>query len=92
VAASPTHFLAGLIHSDGCRSLNPITHRQTDGTVRHYLYPRYEFTNASDEIRGLFTDTCEVLGVRWTRTGRRVVAVSRRRDVEYLDTFIGPKR
>ena len=49
------------------------------------------FTNASTDIMGLFTSTLDALGVHWTRTMPRVVAVSRRDDVEYLDTFVGPK-
>jgi hypothetical protein len=87
----PGQLLRGLIHSDGCRSLNNIKHRRSTGEVRHYSYPRYEFSNASDDIRQLFTNTCEVLGLTWTRLTERNVAISRRPDVEFLDTFIGPK-
>jgi len=91
VTANPKAFLAGLIHSDGCRSNNMIKHRTSDAAVRRYVYPRYQFTNASNDIRGLFTDTCDLLGVRWTQTNARNVAVSRRADVEFFDTFIGQK-
>jgi len=91
VREHPKQFLAGLIHSDGCRFINPIVARRFDGSLRRYAYPRYVFTSASDDIRALFTDTCELLGVRWTQTGARNVAVSRSRDVSFLDTFIGPK-
>ena len=55
------------------------------------MYPRYSFSNASDDIRRIFTDTCELLGLRWTRMNARNVAVSRRADVQFLDRFIGPK-
>ena len=91
VASRPRDFLAGLIHSDGCRSKNTIKHNRPNGTLRLYVYPRYQFTNASNDIRRLFTDTCDLLGVGWTQTKPRNVAVSRRVDVEFLDTFIGPK-
>jgi hypothetical protein len=82
----PKLLLRGLVHSDGCRHLNRI--RRGD---KEYAYVRYEFSNASDDIRRIFTDTCDGLGVHWTQMNARNVAVSRREDVAFLDTFIGPK-
>jgi hypothetical protein len=77
-------LLRGLIHSDGCRFIN---------TGRGgWTCPRYTFTQASTDIREIFCDACEHLGVRWTRAGERVIYVSRKADVAFLDTFIGPKR
>jgi hypothetical protein len=87
----PKELLAGLIHSDGCRSMNTIKRRSPAGVLRVYSYPRYYFTNASDDIRRLFTNTCGTLGITWTRLTERNFAISRRADVEFLDTFIGPK-
>ncbi|MFN2581339.1 MAG: transcriptional regulator, partial [Candidatus Dormibacteria bacterium] len=86
----PRQFLRGLIHSDGTRFMNPIRKRTRLGEYR-YSYPRYMFSNMSDDIRNLFTDTCELLGVGWTQTRPNVIAVSRAKDVAFLDTFIGPK-
>ena len=91
VDAFPGPLLRGLIHSDGCRALNTIRYIKGNDVIRSYANPRYLFSNNSDDIRRLFTDTCERLGVRWTQTNRFIVAVSRRRDVAFLDTFIGPK-
>jgi hypothetical protein len=82
VVAHPKRFLRGLIESDGCRSVNWV-----NGTN----YPRYMFANVSDDIRGLCTRTLDQLGVHWTTANTRNIAVSRRADVAYLDTFIGPK-
>jgi hypothetical protein len=79
----PRRFLRGLIESDGCRCINRVAGHE---------YPRYFFDNRSDDIRQLFTDTCDQLGVRWKRSNRYTIAVSRRPDVAYLDTFIGAKR
>ena len=90
VADEPKQFLRGLIHSDGCRTTN-VVHRTWQGRRVRYAYPRYFFSNASDDIRMLFTDACDLLGLRWTQTNARVVAVSRSSDVAFLDTFIGPK-
>lgn len=80
----PGTLLRGLIHSDGCRFQN---------TGRcNWTYPRYSFTNHSDEIRQIFCDTCERLGLRWTAAGKYTIYVSRKADVDRLDEFIGPKR
>ena len=78
----PLEFFRGLYHSDGSRSRNFINGKD---------YPRYQFSNESDDIRKLFTDTVEKLGLHWTTANRRNVAISRREDVEWLDKYIGAK-
>jgi hypothetical protein len=90
VSAHPKALIRGLIHSDGNRHVNPITRRLPSGT-RHYRYTRYMFTNVSTDILGIFTDALDLLDVHWTRTTARDIAVSRREDVTFLDSFIGPK-
>lgn len=82
----PRMLLRGLVQSDGCRDINFAITRG-----KRYDYPRYTFSNASDDIRTIFTDACDRLGVHWTRPSERVISVARRADVEFLDTFIGPK-
>jgi hypothetical protein len=57
VRRHPELFLRGLLHSDGCRSMNTIRHGE-----RVYAYPRYNFTNASADIRRLFCDIATCLG------------------------------
>ena len=79
-------FLRGLIHSDGCRFINRV---RVGGKA--YEYPRYNFTNASADIRKLFTDGCDRLGVQWRRMNERNISVARRESVARLDEFIGPK-
>jgi hypothetical protein len=81
VHQTPHLLLRGLIHSDGCRFMN---------TGRNWRYPRYAFSNLSADIRLIFTDACDQLGVRWATSGR-IVYVSRKADVEEMDRFIGPK-
>ena len=83
VLAHPKRFLRGLIESDGCRSVN---------WVKGNNDPRYMFANVSDDIRRLCCRTLDQLGVHWTTANARNIAVSRRPDVAYLDSFIGPKR
>jgi hypothetical protein len=80
-------LLRGLIHSDGCRSLNTI--RRGD---KAYAYPRYFFSNESTDIIGVFTDALDQIGVRWRMCRPNLVAVSRRADVALMDEHIGPKR
>lgn len=80
----PDQLLRGLIHSDGHRFIN--TGRA------NWRWPRYGFTQVSDDIRGIFCRACEQMGIHWTRSGKHMIYVSRKADVALLDTFIGPKR
>jgi hypothetical protein len=91
VAEHARLFLAGLIHSDGSRHINPVKYTHKSGSSGVYKYVRYSFTNVSADIRRIFCEACEMLGVRWTTANATNIAVSRRRDVEFLDTFIGAK-
>jgi hypothetical protein len=86
VDAEPEAFLRGLIHTDGWRGLNRVNVKGKD-----YAYPRYQFSNRSDDIRKLFTDACDRLGVAWRQWTRFHISVARRDSVALLDTFIGPK-
>ena len=90
VEMCPEQFLRGLVHSDGCRGVNKVRSRLRTG-VYEYSYPRYSFGQKSDQIRRMFTDTCDAMGIHWTTANRWNIAVSRRADVAFLDTFIGPK-
>jgi hypothetical protein len=82
----PWAFLRGLLHSDGCRSVNRVV--AASGT---YEYARRYFTNASDDILALFGWACDLAGVAWTRSGPRRISVSRRWSVALLDEHVGPK-
>jgi hypothetical protein len=86
VEAYPGAFLRGLIHSDGWRGINRV---RVKG--RAYEYPRYQFSNRSDDIRQLFVYACELLGVAWRSWGRYHISVARRDAVALLDRFVGPK-
>jgi hypothetical protein len=92
VEEDPRRFLRGLIHSDGCRTVNRFTVVLPSGRVAEYAYTRYFFSNLSDDIRGLFCNACEQLGIRWTRSNSRNISVSHRESVVALDQFIGAKR
>jgi hypothetical protein len=87
VREQPKAFIRGLIHSDGCRFMNRV---RAGGKV--YAYPRYNFTNASDDIRALFTATCDLLSVEWRPMNARNISIARRESVSCLDGFVGPKR
>jgi len=80
-------FIRGLVHSDGCRGINPIT----APSGKRYFYPRYEFTNVSDDIRGLFCWACNLLHVEWRVMNSKTISINKRADVAFLDTIIGPK-
>jgi hypothetical protein len=87
----PCELLRGLIHSDGCRTINKFKTRLPSGRVAPYEYPRYFFSNQSEDIRRIFCEHCELLGIRWTQSNPRNISVSHRKSVALLDEFIGPK-
>ena len=87
----PKALIRGLIHSDGCRTVNRFTVRLPKSGDRRYQYARYFFTNASADIQRIFSSHCELLGVRWTQSKPRMISVSNRASVAILDSFIGPK-
>ena len=88
VRAYPQALLRGLIHSDGSRHLNTVH----SPAGRAYAYPRYEFSNRSDDIRRIFTHACDLLGIQWRPTNRWNISVARRESVARMDEFVGPKR
>jgi len=94
VDAYPWEFIKGLVHSDGCRITN-WTERIVGGVRKRYEYPRYFFTNTSADIRRLYTDTLDTLGVAWTETRRRGearnISVARRASVAKMDARVGAK-
>jgi biotin operon repressor len=88
VEANTLEFFRGLYHSDGSRFSNVVKGKD---------YPRYHFTNMSGDIIDLYTAACDRLGLAWTRKERRPgdmnldIYISKRKDVDYLDSVIGPK-
>jgi len=87
VERDPRPLLRGLIETDGWRGLNRVFVKG-----RRYAYPRYQFSNRSADIRRIFTDACDLIGVEWRPWGKWHISVARRRSVAILDEFIGPKR
>ncbi|MBO1335423.1 helix-turn-helix domain-containing protein [Streptomyces sp. VRA16 Mangrove soil] len=94
VDAHPWAFIRGLIHSDGCRITN-WTEKTVGGERKRYEYPRYFFSNKSDDIRQLFTDTLDKLGVGWKQCARNGnafnISIARKQDVALVDAHVGPK-
>jgi hypothetical protein len=84
IAEQPTSLLRGLIHSDGCRVINRVGKGK-------YAYPRYLFSNRSEDIRRIFREACDSVGVRPTNPKPDEISVARRADVVALDSFVGPK-
>ena len=82
VAAHPWELLRGLIHSDGCRVLNRVNGKG---------YPRYFFTQVSDDIRRLFCTTCRRVGVEYTWSNWKTVSIARASSVALLDAHVGAK-
>jgi hypothetical protein len=87
VDAHPDQLVRGLIHSDGSRHMNRVR-----TPAKRYEYVRYEFTNRSEDIKQIFCDACDALGVQWRVMNRDAISVARRDSVAKLDAFVGPKR
>ncbi len=90
VTAFPGAFLRGLFHSDGSRVNNWAT-RMVDGEKRRYDYPRWQFSNRSDDIIDLCCWALDLADVDWRQSGPWTVSVSRKEAVARLDALIGPK-
>jgi len=84
----PLEVFRGLFHSDGCRSQN---------IVKGKNYVRYMFGNKSEDILALFQYVCDKLNLHWTlkiptkSRDVKVVYISLRDDVAYLDEAVGEK-
>jgi hypothetical protein len=87
VERHPGRLLRGLIHSDGCRVTNTIKRPK-----RTYSYPRYFFSNRSQDIQGIFCEACDRLGIAWRQDGPWNISVARREAVAIMDRHVGPKR
>jgi hypothetical protein len=77
----PWPFLRGCIRSDGCVFIN---------RTGRYSYLSYDFKNSSADILGLFTDACDLVGVRYRRYARHV-RICRRESVALMLDHVGIK-
>jgi hypothetical protein len=89
--AHPDALVRGLIHSDGCRTINRFTSKLPSGRIKEYAYPRYFFSNLSTDILDIFREHVEMLGVRCTLSNHRNLSVSNKKSVAILDEVVGPK-
>ena len=85
--AQPRSFIRGLIHSDGCRI---VANQVVRGVT--YRYARYFFSNRSEDIKRLFCEHLDLIGIEWNRPNGKEIQISRRRSVAALEEFVGPKR
>lgn len=76
-------LIKGLIHSDGCRIV---------ANDRGVVSVRYHFSNLSEDIKRVYCDNLDALGIRWTRPSHREIAVYRKSAVKLMDEFVGPKQ
>jgi hypothetical protein len=90
VERNPHGLIRGLIHSDGCRATNSVQ-RMLPAGPRRYSYTRYFFSNVSTDIRTIFTDSLDLLGIAWKQNRWNSISIARREAVAALDEFVGPK-
>jgi len=86
----PGELARGLFHSDGYRGMNRVWRVRADG-VHWYEYPRYLFSNESQDIMGLCCAALDRLEVEWRFARRNMLSVAKKESVRRLDAFIGPK-
>ena len=84
-------LIRGLIHSDGCRVINRFRTKLPSARVAEYSYIRYFFSNLSADIRAIFNEHCDLLGIRVTQSNHRNLTVSHRDSVAILEQLVGPK-
>lgn len=87
----PADLLRGLFHSDGARVRNWAT-QVVHGEVKRYDYPRWQFSNRSEDIHGICQAALDRLGIAWRRSSVATTSVSRRDAVAALDAAIGLKK
>ena len=88
-AEHPARLIRGLIHSDGSRY---IANQPTTNRRRTYPYVRYSFSNRSDDIKRIFCEHLDLLGVHWTEANAANIQIARKSSVEILERIVGPKR
>jgi hypothetical protein len=71
--------------------INRFRTKLPSGRVGDYSYIRYFFSNLSEDIRRIFREHCELLGVRVTQSNHRNLTVSHRHSVAVLEDIVGPK-
>jgi hypothetical protein len=86
----PGELARGLFHSDGWRGVNRVRKQLAEG-ARWYEYPRYLFSNKSEDILCLCGETLDQLGVAWRFSRHDTISVAARQAVARLDEFVGPK-
>jgi hypothetical protein len=72
--------------------MNRFRIKLPSGRMAEYSYVRYFFSNLSADIRQIFIDHCELLGVRVTQPNHRNLSVSHRDSIAILEALVGPKR
>jgi hypothetical protein len=89
-------YLLGFYLGDGALSKHPrdvyrCASSKTSGRVNGKRCPRYFFSQVPDDIRRLFCETCEKIGVEYRLNRWDSVSIARAPSVAVLDSFIGPK-
>jgi hypothetical protein len=83
-------FVRGLFHSDGCRTVNR-TRAVVNGAEKVYEYPRWMFSNRSEDIHRLCEAALDRLGIAHRRSRADTISVARRDAVALMDRLVGPK-
>jgi Homeodomain-like domain len=93
--AGPSELLASRLrmsHRELIDGLDEPAYAVRGANGLSYAYTRYQFSNRSNDIKRLFVEACDRLGIEARRMNAVTISVATRRSVALLDAFIGPKR
>lgn len=88
VDLDPRPLVEGLLHSDGCRVTNVAINKKSG---KRYEYPRYHFSQRSPDIKKIFTNALDQLGIAWKYNNAMNVSIAKKESVAALDSFVAPK-
>jgi hypothetical protein len=79
-----------LFHSDGARVANWAT-RRVAGEIKRYDYPRWQFSNGSEDNHLICQDALDAVAIAWRRSSPKHTSVSTHAGVATLDQLVGIK-
>jgi hypothetical protein len=71
--------------------MNNYSTRVVEGRPIRCYYPRWQFTNNSQEIRDWCCEALDMVGIAWRQSNWKTISVARRNDVQRLDDLLGLK-
>jgi hypothetical protein len=91
VDAYPWPFVRGLIHSDGCHTVNRFKTLLPSGARGRVRLSALLLQQPIVRHPGAVLRELRAAGLRWTQSNHRNISISHRASVALLDEYVGPK-